>query len=63
MTRPPRPPPRPKHTSEYTAKIRLCRGCHNEIHAAVTKCLVCGTDNPPAPASAAAHDFPSKKNP
>ena len=63
MTRPPRPPPRPKHTPEYTRKIFYCRGCHNEIHPDIPKCLVCGTDNPRDPGATPARGVPAKTDP
>jgi hypothetical protein len=60
VSRPPRPPPRPKHTPEYTTKIRFCRGCHNEIHPDMTKCLVCGSENPKE--GTPARGVPTKKD-
>jgi len=30
---------------EFTQKIRICKGCHNEIHPELPRCIVCGTPN------------------
>ena len=36
MTRPPR---------DFTQKLHFCKGCHNEIHPDMPRCIVCGTPN------------------
>ena len=36
-------PKRPRYTTDYTQKIRLCRGCHNELPDEVDACPVCRT--------------------
>ena len=29
-----------------TDKLRYCKGCNNEIHPDMDRCIVCGTPNP-----------------
>jgi hypothetical protein len=62
-TRPPRTPPRPKHSPDFTMKILYCRGCHNEIHPDMPRCLVCGTENPREPEGTPPRGVPAKKQP
>lgn len=36
-------PKRPRYQTDFTQKIRLCRGCHNELPADVDICPICRT--------------------
>ena len=56
-----RPPPRRPPEREFTQKIRYCKGCHNEIHPDVPRCLVCGTRNVPTDQLPAMEDPLAKK--
>ena len=68
------PPPKRPPERDFTQKIRYCKGCHNEIHRDVPRCLVCGTPNvatgnypamapPEPPASPAAPSPPEPPEP
>ena len=61
---PPGAPPPKRPEREFTQKIRYCKGCHNEIHADVQRCLVCGTRNLPTGQEIPAMEDPlAPKNP